>query len=76
MIVIFSSKDKVAKIVIIEPGSIGLSVMERLVSLRKYSPCKQIELHIFEPNTLGTGIHYQDQPDHFRLNTIVGKLSI
>ncbi|WP_166218459.1 FAD/NAD(P)-binding protein [Pseudomonas atagonensis] len=57
-------------------GSRGLSIFERLLSLAEVRPDQPVVIDIFEPNVLGSGAHWPDQPDYLLLNTVAGQLGV
>lgn len=57
-------------------GSRGLSVLERLLTLAPLQGDRRLELHIFEPNEPGCGVHDPRQHDYLLLNTIACQLSM
>jgi uncharacterized NAD(P)/FAD-binding protein YdhS len=57
-------------------GSRGLSIFERLLSLAETRPEQPVVIDIFDPNVLGSGAHWPDQPDYLLLNTVAGQLGV
>ncbi|WP_426201902.1 FAD/NAD(P)-binding protein [Pseudomonas sp. TWP3-1] len=57
-------------------GSRGLSIFERLLSLSEQRPEQPVVIDIFDPNVLGSGAHWPDQPDYLLLNTVAGQLGV
>ncbi|TFB30621.1 FAD/NAD(P)-binding protein [Pseudomonas sp. F01002] len=57
-------------------GSRGLSIFERLLSLAEERPEQPVVIDIFDPNVLGSGAHWPDQPDYLLLNTVAGQLGV
>lgn len=57
-------------------GSRGLSIFERLLSRAEERPQQPVVIDIFEPNVLGSGAHWPDQPDYLLLNTVAGQLGV
>jgi uncharacterized NAD(P)/FAD-binding protein YdhS len=57
-------------------GSRGLSIFERLLSLAEERPDQPLIIDIFDPNVLGSGAHWPDQPDYLLLNTVAGQLGV
>jgi len=55
-------------------GSRGLSIFERLLSLAETRAEQPVVIDIFDPNVLGSGAHWPDQPDYLLLNTVAGQL--
>ncbi|MCA3903599.1 FAD/NAD(P)-binding protein [Vibrio vulnificus] len=61
---------------IIGIGSRGLSVLERLISIAKDNPNKELIISIFDSNLPGCGVHDIDQRDYMFLNTMAGQMGI
>lgn len=57
-------------------GSRGLSLLERLLTLAPLQGERRLEIHIFEPNEPGCGLHDPSQHDYLLLNTIACQLSM
>ncbi|VVO13515.1 hypothetical protein PS718_03623 [Pseudomonas fluorescens] len=57
-------------------GSRGLSIFERLLSLSEERPDQPVVIDVFDPNVLGSGAHWPDQPDYLLLNTVAGQLGV
>ncbi|UUT13092.1 FAD/NAD(P)-binding protein [Pseudomonas zeae] len=57
-------------------GSRGLSIFERLLSLAETLAEQPVVIDIFDPNVLGSGAHWPDQPDYLLLNTVAGQLGV
>ncbi len=65
----------VKRIGLVGCGPRGLSVFERILSIAESLPEQSVEIHVFEPNTPGTGVHSISQPKYLLLNTVAGQLS-
>lgn len=56
-------------------GSRGLTVLERICALAVNTP-RQIEVHVFDPQSPGPGLHAVDQPEYLMLNTVASQISM
>lgn len=65
----------VKRIGLVGCGPRGLSLFERILSVAESMPEQHIEIHVFEPNIPGTGVHSISQPKYLLLNTVAGQLS-
>lgn len=62
-------------IAIVGCGSRGLTVLERLCSLASRGDTP-VDIHVFEPNTPGPGVHSLAQPEYLMLNTVASQISM
>lgn len=65
------------RIAIVGLGPWGLCVLERLLSAARPSPRRRtLQIHGFEPNLPGGGVHDPGEPDYLLLNTVAGQVSL
>ncbi|MBD2777896.1 FAD/NAD(P)-binding protein [Iningainema sp. BLCCT55] len=60
-------------------GPRGLSILERIVVFaraKQFPPDVNVNINIFDPNPLGAGCHFTDQPEHLLVNTIASQITI
>lgn len=62
-------------IAIVGCGSRGLTVLERLCSLASRSNTP-VDIHVYDPQTPGPGVHSLDQPQYLMLNTVASQISM
>lgn len=62
------------RISVVGVGPRGLSVVERILSYSELTG-QEVDLRLFEPRTLGVGVHSQNQPDYLLLNTVAGQIT-
>jgi hypothetical protein len=65
---------KMQRIAVVGVGPRGLSVVERVLSYAELTG-RKIDLLLFEPQTLGVGVHSLDLPDYLLLNTVAGQIT-
>lgn len=66
------------RIAIVGLGAWGVCALERVVTTarRELRPGAQVEVHVIEPGTPGSGIYDVTQPDYLVLNNPCGQLSL
>jgi hypothetical protein len=62
-------------IAIIGCGSRGLTVLERLCALASLGDTP-VDIHVYEPNRPGPGVHSLQQPECLMLNTVASQISM
>ncbi|WP_268798764.1 FAD/NAD(P)-binding protein [Pseudomonas huanghezhanensis] len=56
-------------------GSRGLTVLERVCALASLGD-RPVDIHVYEPQMPGPGVHSLQQPDYLMLNTVASQISM
>jgi uncharacterized NAD(P)/FAD-binding protein YdhS len=66
------------RIAIVGLGPWGVCALERLVTAARggFRPGREVEVHVIEPGTPGSGVYDVSQPDYLLLNNACGQLSL
>lgn len=70
-----STPDTAISIAIVGCGSRGLTVLERLCALASRGDTP-VDIHVYEPQTPGPGVHSVEQPEYLMLNTVASQISM
>lgn len=62
-------------IAIVGCGSRGLTVLERLCALASRGDTP-VDIHVYEPQRPGPGVHSLEQPEYLMLNTVASQISM
>jgi uncharacterized NAD(P)/FAD-binding protein YdhS len=66
------------RIAIVGLGPWGICALERLVTTARHGlrPGLEVEVHVIEPRTPGSGVYDVTQPDYLLLNNPCGQISL